>query len=54
MKGKGKAKARADDGLGVDSVLACLGEWAGEKTDDQPLAVAVLGVTNVRSNEFNL
>ncbi|KAG6864206.1 hypothetical protein C0991_011570 [Blastosporella zonata] len=47
VKGKGKAKARADDGLGVDSILACLGHWAKAKKGGKPLAVAVVGVTNV-------
>ncbi|KAG6833597.1 hypothetical protein H0H87_004224 [Tephrocybe sp. NHM501043] len=46
-KGKGKAKARFDDGLGVDSILACLGHWAKAKKGNKPLAVAVVGVTNV-------
>jgi nuclear GTP-binding protein len=46
-KGKGKAKVPADDGLGVDSVLAYLGERARAKNDDKPLAVAILGLTNV-------
>ena len=46
-KGKGKAKLPADDGLGVDSVLAYLGERARAKNDSRSLAVAVLGITNV-------
>jgi len=46
-KGKGKTKAITDDALGVDSILGCLGEWAKSKTGDEPLTVAVLGVTNV-------
>ena len=46
-KAKGKTKAIADDALGVDSILECLGEWAKSKTGDEPLTVAVLGVTNV-------
>ncbi|KAG5645776.1 hypothetical protein DXG03_005313 [Asterophora parasitica] len=52
VKGKGKAKAPADDGLGVDSVLACLGEWAKAKKGKKPLAVAVIGVTNVGKSSF--
>ena len=45
---KGKGKERADDALGLDSVLSILEKWAGEKTGDEPLAVAVVGLTNVR------
>jgi len=44
---KGKAKVSADDGLGVDSVVAYLSEAARAKNDDKPLVVAVLGLTNV-------
>ncbi|KAJ7762824.1 hypothetical protein DFH07DRAFT_405096 [Mycena maculata] len=47
VKGKGKGKARADDALGADTILARLGEWAEQKTGDEPLCVAVIGVTNV-------
>ncbi|KAF5388105.1 hypothetical protein D9615_000031 [Tricholomella constricta] len=52
VKGKGKAKAPSDDGLGVDSILACLGEWAKTKKGDKPLAVAVVGVTNAGKSSF--
>ncbi|KAJ7638453.1 P-loop containing nucleoside triphosphate hydrolase protein [Roridomyces roridus] len=45
-KGKGKAKASSDDALGVDSILDLLGEWAAEKTGDEPLCVAIVGFTN--------
>lgn len=48
VKGKGKAKIPNNDGLGVDSVLACLGEWAQSKKGDEPLSVSILGLTNVR------
>lgn len=48
VKGKGKAKIPNNDGLGVDSVLACLGEWAQSKEGDEPLSVGILGLTNVR------
>lgn len=41
---KGKEKERADDALGVSSILSCLSEWSHS---DQPLVVAVTGVTNV-------
>lgn len=44
---KGKAKAAAHDGLGVDSVLECLGHWAMTKKGGKPLTAAVVGVTNV-------
>jgi len=46
-KGKAKAKIPTDDSVGGDSVLACLAQWAKEKNGDQPLVVAVVGVTNV-------
>lgn len=47
IQSKGKAKAPADDGLGVDSIHAYLGERARAKSDGKPLAVAVIGLTNV-------
>lgn len=46
--GKGKGKERADDAWGVDSIRKVVGKWAQEKEGDSPLAVAVVGVTNVR------
>ncbi|KAG6861482.1 hypothetical protein C0995_015909 [Termitomyces sp. Mi166 len=48
VKGKGKAKAKTptDDGLGVDSILECLGHWAKAKKGDKPFTAAVVGVTN--------
>nr|GAT46205.1 predicted protein [Mycena chlorophos] len=46
-KGKGKAKAFASDALGADAILQLLGIWAEEKPGDEPLCVAVVGVTNV-------
>ncbi|KAG6867929.1 hypothetical protein C0993_009411 [Termitomyces sp. T159_Od127] len=46
-KGRGKAKAIAHDGLGVDSVLECLAHWAKTKKGKEPLKAAVVGVTNV-------
>jgi nuclear GTP-binding protein len=52
-KGKGKIKVPADDGLGVDSVVAYLGEKARAKNDGKPLAVAVLGLTNVGFTLFS-
>lgn len=41
---KGKEKERADDAIGVSSILSCLAEWSHS---DKPLVVAVTGVTNV-------
>lgn len=52
LKGKGKAKFSADNGLGVDAVRAYLGEMARAKDDDKPLAVAVLGPTNAGKSSF--
>ncbi|KAF9474929.1 hypothetical protein BDN70DRAFT_884317 [Pholiota conissans] len=47
-KGKGKApKIPTSDAMGADSILTCLSHWAKEKKGDEPLAVAVVGVTNV-------
>ncbi|KAF5393690.1 hypothetical protein D9757_000369 [Collybiopsis confluens] len=51
-KGKGKGKDVLDDALGVDPILACLNRWANEKTGDEPLAVAVVGVTNAGKSTF--
>ena len=50
--GKGKGKERADDAWGVDAVRKILSKWAQEKEGDSPLAVAVVGVTNVRKPTF--
>lgn len=52
-KQKGKAKESAVDALGVDAVLEVLGKWANEKQGDEPLTVAVAGVTNVRLLALN-
>ena len=54
VKGKGKGKERADDAWGVDAVRRILGKWAQEKESDSPLAVAVVGVTNVRNPRYSL
>ena len=43
---KGKGKARADDALGLDTVIAALEKFTGEQ--ESPLVIAVTGVTNVR------
>ncbi|KAK7061366.1 guanine nucleotide-binding protein-like 3 [Favolaschia claudopus] len=50
-KGKGKAKAPTQDAIGVDVVLAHLGEFA-EKKQDKPLCVAVVGLTNAGKSSF--
>lgn len=47
-KGKGRApKAPTGDAVGADQVLSCLSQWAKAKKGTEPLAVAVVGVTNV-------
>ncbi|KAJ7229052.1 hypothetical protein GGX14DRAFT_416477, partial [Mycena pura] len=51
-KGKAKAKAPRDDALGSDAVLQLLGEWAEQKKGDDPLCVAVVGITNVGKSSF--
>lgn len=51
-KGKGKVTVPADDAVGVDSVLECLGQWAQEKRNEVPLTVAVVGITNVGKSSF--
>ncbi|KDQ65029.1 hypothetical protein JAAARDRAFT_167869 [Jaapia argillacea MUCL 33604] len=51
-KWKGKDKAPTDDGLGVDSVLACLGSWAKQKEGDSPLVVAIVGLVNSGKSAF--
>ena len=52
-KGKGKSKEPSDDAWGLDAVSKLLGQWALEKTDDGPLHVAVVGLTNVRLRSFS-
>ncbi|KAL0951598.1 hypothetical protein HGRIS_008276 [Hohenbuehelia grisea] len=51
-KGKAKASARHDNAIGADAVLECLKTWAAEKQGDEPLAVAVLGLTNSGKSAF--
>ncbi|KJA16108.1 hypothetical protein HYPSUDRAFT_47760 [Hypholoma sublateritium FD-334 SS-4] len=52
-RGKGKApKPPTSDAVGADSVLSCLSHWAKEKKGTEPLAVAVVGVTNVGKSAF--
>ncbi|KAH6896389.1 GTP-binding protein [Coprinopsis sp. MPI-PUGE-AT-0042] len=45
--GKGKSKTPANDSLGAESILACVGEWAKAKEGETPLTIAVAGITNV-------
>ncbi|KAI0346977.1 hypothetical protein BDW22DRAFT_1480687 [Trametopsis cervina] len=49
---KEKGKARADDALGLDSVLTLLGQWAQEKAGEKPLTVAIVGGTNAGKSSF--
>ena len=52
-KGKGKEKKPSDDAWGLDAVYTLLGRWAHEKAGDDPLRVAVVGLTNVRFSPFS-
>ncbi|KAJ7590770.1 hypothetical protein C8J56DRAFT_1024574 [Mycena floridula] len=52
VQGKGKAKLSSRDGLGVDQILECLSGYAAEREGDEPLKVAVVGVTNVGKSSF--
>jgi hypothetical protein len=49
VKSKGKAKPLANDAMGINSILAYLSQQAQEKGGDEPLAVVVVGLTNVCS-----
>ncbi|EAU82462.2 GTP-binding protein [Coprinopsis cinerea okayama7 len=56
-KGKGKSTVPLSDALGVDSILACLGQWAQQKKDtksdsEAPYTIAVAGITNVGKSSF--
>ncbi|KAI1793027.1 P-loop containing nucleoside triphosphate hydrolase protein [Ganoderma leucocontextum] len=51
-KGKGKERERADDAWGLDSLTALLQQWATEKKGDEPLTLAVVGVTNAGKTSF--
>ncbi|KAF8632398.1 hypothetical protein AX17_004839 [Amanita inopinata Kibby_2008] len=53
-KGKGKQgeKKSVINALGIDSVLECLGQWSKEKSDDRPLSVGVVGLTNSGKSSF--
>ena len=50
---KGKGKVRTDDALGLVSVLAVLEKWAEQKIEEEPLVVAVVGLTNVRLSAYD-
>ncbi|KAI5825494.1 P-loop containing nucleoside triphosphate hydrolase protein [Schizophyllum commune Tattone D] len=43
---KGKGKAPSNDAIGAGPILEQLQKWAVEKKGDEPLTVAVVGVTN--------
>ncbi|KAL1681245.1 P-loop containing nucleoside triphosphate hydrolase protein [Schizophyllum commune] len=43
---KGKGKAPSNDAIGAGPILEQLQKWASEKKGDEPLTVAVVGVTN--------
>ncbi|KAL1684850.1 P-loop containing nucleoside triphosphate hydrolase protein [Schizophyllum commune] len=43
---KGKGKAPSNDAIGAGPILEQLQKWAAEKKGDEPLTVAVVGVTN--------
>ncbi|KZP15119.1 hypothetical protein FIBSPDRAFT_1048353 [Athelia psychrophila] len=49
---KPRAKPSATDAPTADSILAQLSAWAQEKTGDEPLAVAVVGLTNAGKSAF--
>ncbi|KAI0723530.1 hypothetical protein C8Q76DRAFT_723215 [Earliella scabrosa] len=51
-KGKGKERERADDAWGLDAASALFRSLAEQKQGDEPLAVAVVGVTNVGKTSF--
>ena len=46
-KGKGKERERADDAWGLDAASALFRSLAEQKQGDEPLTIAVVGVTNV-------
>ncbi|KAL1665621.1 P-loop containing nucleoside triphosphate hydrolase protein [Schizophyllum commune] len=43
---KGKGKAPSNDAIGAGPILEQLQKWASEKKGEEPLTVAVVGVTN--------
>lgn len=49
---KGKGKERVNDAWGADAVNSLLQQWAEEKGAEEPLVVAVVGVTNVCRSTF--
>ncbi|PSS32011.1 hypothetical protein PHLCEN_2v2253 [Hermanssonia centrifuga] len=49
---KGKGKERADDALGLESVLSILRKRAEEKVGDESLVVAIVGLANSGKSAF--
>ena len=47
IKSKGNEKASVNDAIGASSILAYLSECAQEKEGDEPVTVAIVGLTNV-------
>ncbi|TFY73577.1 hypothetical protein EWM64_g10435 [Hericium alpestre] len=52
ISAKGKQKAPTNDAWGVEAVRAMLKGWAQEKTGDEPLTLAVVGLTNSGKSSF--
>jgi nuclear GTP-binding protein len=47
IKSRGKEKAPVNDAIGASSIFAYLSKCAQEKEGDEPVAVAIVGLTNV-------
>jgi len=47
IKSRGKEMVPVNDATGASSILAYLSECAQEKEGDEPVAVAIVGLTNV-------
>jgi hypothetical protein len=50
-QGKGKAKSSVADAVGAKSIVDCLHTWANQKSDDEVMTVAVVGLANVSYSE---
>jgi len=50
-QGKGKAKSSVADAVGANSIIACLHTWANQKSDEEVMTVAVVGLANVSYSE---
>ncbi|KAJ3523723.1 hypothetical protein NM688_g8679 [Phlebia brevispora] len=48
----GQRQGAGDDALGTQAVLSIFEKWATEKTDDEPLVVAIVGVANSGKSSF--